>query len=94
MVLCEGQALEVQIFKQPLKMIRNTNVDDTTNALPFAKHVLQEVRSINVVSLFNGMGTLRQAFHNLGIKVNNLTLYHNQKIKKYYCIPDKNLPTT
>ncbi|MCA6445441.1 MAG: hypothetical protein IM600_18585 [Bacteroidetes bacterium] len=26
-------------------MIRNTNVDDTTNALPFAKHVLAEVPS-------------------------------------------------
>lgn len=61
-------------------MIKNTNVDDTTNALPFAKHVLQEVRSINAASLFNGMGTLRQAFHNLGIKVNN---YYSSEIKPY-----------
>ena len=37
-------------------------------------------RSINVVSLFNGMGTLRQAFHNLGIKVNN---YYSSEIKTY-----------
>jgi DNA-cytosine methyltransferase len=35
---------------------------------------------INVVSLFNGMGTLRQAFHNLGIKVNN---YYSSEIKPY-----------
>jgi DNA-cytosine methyltransferase len=35
---------------------------------------------INVVSLFNGMGTLRQAFHNLGIKVNN---YYSSEIKTY-----------
>lgn len=35
---------------------------------------------INVVSLFNGMGTLRQAFHNLGIKVNN---YYSSEIKQY-----------
>ena len=53
------------------------NIDETT---AFAKHVLQEVRSINVVSLFNGMGTLRQAFYNLGIKVNN---YYSSEIKSY-----------
>ena len=53
------------------------NIDETP---AFAKHVLQEVRSINVVSLFNGMGTLRQAFHNLGIKVNN---YYSSEIKTY-----------
>ena len=35
---------------------------------------------INVVSLFNGMGTLRQAFHNLGIKVNS---YYSSEIKPY-----------
>ncbi len=35
---------------------------------------------INVVSLFNGMGTLRQAFHNLGIQVNN---YYSSEIKTY-----------
>ena len=35
---------------------------------------------INVVSLFNGMGTLRQAFHNLGIEVNN---YYSSEIKPY-----------
>lgn len=35
---------------------------------------------INVVSLFNGMGTLRQSFKNLGIKVNN---YYSSEIKKY-----------
>lgn len=33
---------------------------------------------INVVSLFNGMGTLRQAFDNLGIKVNK---YYSSEIK-------------
>ena len=43
MVLCEGQGLELQIFNNPQMMIRNTNVDDTTNALPFAKHVLPAV---------------------------------------------------
>jgi len=53
------------------------NIDETP---AFAKHVLQEVRSINVVSLFNGMGTLRQAFENLGIKVNN---YYSSEIKTY-----------
>ena len=78
MVLCEGQGLELQIFNKPQKMIRNTNVDVTIEALPFEKHVLQEVRSINVVSLFNGMGTLRQAFENLGIKVNK---YYSSEIK-------------
>ena len=35
---------------------------------------------INVVSLFNGMGTLRQAFHNLGIKVEK---YYSSEIKPY-----------
>lgn len=35
---------------------------------------------INVVSLFNGMGTLRQAFFNLGIKVNK---YYSSEIKPY-----------
>lgn len=35
---------------------------------------------INVLSLFNGMGTLRQAFFNLGIKVNK---YYSSEIKKY-----------
>jgi len=47
-VLGEGQGLELQIFNKPQKMIRNTNVDDTTNALPFAKHVLPAVRSITM----------------------------------------------
>ena len=37
--LCEGQGLELQIFNKPQKMIRNTNVDITTNALPFAKPI-------------------------------------------------------
>ncbi len=37
-------------------------------------------RPINVVSLFNGMGTLRQAFHNLGIEVNK---YYSSEIKPY-----------
>ncbi len=37
-------------------------------------------KGINVVSLFNGMGTLRQAFHNLGIEVNN---YYSSEIKPY-----------
>lgn len=35
---------------------------------------------INVVSLFNGMGTLRQAMDNLGIKVNK---YYSSEIKPY-----------
>jgi site-specific DNA-cytosine methylase len=60
--------------------IFNTDVPLKTETPAFAKHVLQEVRSINVVSLFNGMGTLRQAFHNLGIKVNN---YYSSEIKTY-----------
>ena len=38
------------------------------------------MKSINVISLFNGMGTLRLAFHNLGIQVNN---YYSSEIKKY-----------
>ena len=42
--LCEGQGLELQIFNKPQKMIRNTNVDVTDKALPFAKHVLAVVR--------------------------------------------------
>ena len=37
-------------------------------------------KEINAVSLFNGMGTLRQAFHNLGIKVNK---YYSSEIKPY-----------
>ena len=60
--------------------IFNDNASLKTETPAFAKHVLQEVRSINVVSLFNGMGTLRQAFHNLGIKVNN---YYSSEIKTY-----------
>lgn len=60
--------------------IFNDNVSLKTETPAFAKHVLQEVRFINVVSLFNGMGTLRQAFHNLGIKVNN---YYSSEIKTY-----------
>jgi DNA (cytosine-5)-methyltransferase 3A len=39
-----------------------------------------EVKGINVLSLFNGMGTLRQAFHNLGIKVDK---YYSSEIKPY-----------
>lgn len=35
---------------------------------------------INVVSLFNGMGTLRQAFHNLGVKVDK---YYSSEIKTF-----------
>ena len=37
-------------------------------------------KSINVVSLFNGMGTLRQAMANLGIKVDK---YYSSEIKPY-----------
>jgi len=36
-------------------MIRNTNVDDTTNALPFAKHVLQD-SAFTHLGLFEGIG--------------------------------------
>jgi DNA (cytosine-5)-methyltransferase 1 len=58
-----------------------SNKLDLKNETPaFGNVLLQEVRSINVVSLFNGMGTLRQAFHNLGIKVNN---YYSSEIKTY-----------
>jgi hypothetical protein len=39
-----------------------------------------KTKEINVISLFNGMGTLRQAFYNLGIKVNN---YYSSEIKPY-----------
>ena len=56
------------------------NVDLKNETPTFGNVLLQEVRSINVVSLFNGMGTLRQAFHNLGIKVNN---YYSCEIKTY-----------
>ena len=35
---------------------------------------------INVISLFNGMGTLRQAIHDLGIEVG---FYYSSEIKKY-----------
>ena len=35
---------------------------------------------MNVISLFNGMGTLRQALHNLDIKVDK---YYSSEIKKY-----------
>jgi site-specific DNA-cytosine methylase len=35
---------------------------------------------MNVVSLFNGMGTLRQALHNLGVKVDS---YYSSEIKPY-----------
>lgn len=38
------------------------------------------MKEINVVSLFNGMGTLRQAFHDMGIKVNK---YYSSEIKPY-----------
>ncbi len=43
-------------------------------------HMTNQNEGINVVSLFNGMGTLRQAFHNLGIKVNR---YYSSEIKPY-----------
>ena len=59
-------------------MTTNVHLKDQTPT--FGNVLLQEVRSINVVSLFNGMGTLRQAFHNLGIKVNN---YYSSEIKPY-----------
>ena len=39
-----------------------------------------EKRKINVVSLFNGMGTLRQAFSDLNIEVEN---YYSSEIKPY-----------
>jgi site-specific DNA-cytosine methylase len=35
---------------------------------------------MNVISLFNGMGTLRQAFHDMGIEVEN---YYSSEIKPY-----------
>lgn len=38
------------------------------------------MKGLNVVSLFNGMGTLRQAFHNLNISVNK---YYSSEIKPY-----------
>ncbi len=47
---------------------------------PFCQTDVTGSTGINVVSLFNGMGTLRQAFHNLGIKVNN---YYSSEIKTY-----------
>jgi len=63
-----------------IKLDVTTNIPTENETSAFPKHVLQEVRSINVVSLFNGMGTLRQAFENLGIKVNN---YYSSEIKPY-----------
>ena len=36
--------------------------------------------NMKVVSLFNGMGTLRQAFHDLGIPVEK---YYSSEIKPY-----------
>lgn len=38
------------------------------------------MKKINVVSLFNGMNTLRQAFENIGVKVNK---YYSSEIKPY-----------
>ena len=38
------------------------------------------MEGLNVVSLFNGMGTLRQALHNLNIPVNK---YYSSEIKPY-----------
>ena len=35
---------------------------------------------MNVISLFNGMGTLRQALHDMNIKVNK---YYSSEIKPY-----------
>jgi len=62
-----------------IKLDVTTNIPTENETSAFPKHVLQEVRSINVVSLFNGMGTLRQAFENLGIKVKK---YYSSEIKK------------
>lgn len=38
------------------------------------------MNGINVISLFNGMGTLRQSFHDMNIKVNK---YYSSEIKPY-----------
>ena len=52
---------------------------DSTKA-PMTQNHCYGKYGINAVSLFNGMGTLRQAFENLGIKVNN---YYSSEIKPY-----------
>lgn len=48
-------------------MIRNTNVDDTTNALPFAKHVLPD-SAFTHLGLFEGIGGFSLAAHWMGWK--------------------------
>lgn len=52
---------------------------DSTKA-PMTQNHCYRKYGINAVSLFNGMGTLRQALHNLGIKVDN---YYSSEIKTY-----------
>jgi site-specific DNA-cytosine methylase len=58
---------------------RIVSIENKKNWL-FTKKLNIMKKSINVISLFNGMGTLRQAFFNLGIKINK---YYSSEIKKF-----------
>ncbi len=50
------------------------------------------MKKINVVSLFNGMNTLRQAFENIGVKVDK---YYSSEIKPYAIeLTQHNFPDT
>ena len=66
--LCEGQGLELQIFNKPQKMIRNTNVDITTNALPFAKPMLADGTG-NLLELFAGSRSVGSVAEEKGMNV-------------------------
>ena len=66
--LCEGQGLELQIFNKPQKMIRNTNVDVTDKALPFAKPMLADGTG-NLVELFAGSRSVGSVAEAKGMNV-------------------------
>ena len=66
--LCEGQGIELQIFNKPQKMIRNTNVDVTDKALPFAKPMLADGTG-NLIELFAGSRSIGSAAEAKGMNV-------------------------
>lgn len=73
-------------------MIRNTNIDDTTNALPFAKPMLADGTGLNVLSLFDGMSCGQIALEKSWVKVNK---YFASEIEKEAIkVTVKNYPNT
>lgn len=61
-------------------MMRNVNVNEPQNQQSCQTSVMVSADGLNVVSLFNGMNTGRQALENQGFKVNK---YYSSEIKPY-----------